>query len=481
MKSFKRMAVLILSLIFFITSQSAFTVSAQDPSLTSRKDFLWGVGLHAPAWSSTYSPTNLEMQLHQAAEMGCKIIRTGIATSIGHTDKTVRLANEYGMKVLLTLGIPGKTTGENYDLELIEQTFRMYATRYDGKHGYGKVDYIQIDNEMDNFLLAYGHEVGISGGHGMEIANFDAKALKNLSVQVDAAIKGVRNSGSSAKTVINIAWVHYGMLKYFEKQGVNWDVTGHDWYQDMFGWGNDKNEYYASGPELYELFKKPILICETNMWQNNFNGTTTGAPEDNYNYWDPLVKCMKNYYDKDFVIGAVFYEFWDELDHQSGNEWYGEAHFGFVKVNPNGTFKGFKPIYERVQKMIGGGTVKQLDWSKVQEKYKEEEDEELEAPIYNGTVSRPTKVTSTVVHVGSDSSNNASSNSTTASDSSTLKETFIEETDPALNSGSKPFFTTPIIICLIVAGVIVLAAIGVGVFFIVRKPKAVTEETETEE
>ena len=340
-----------------------FSSFIDDPVLNYRDDFNWGAGFHAPSWGLPYRADNIELQVKQLAEMGGTLLRVDATDDINHLDKTVKLCNAYGIKVMLVVYIPGKTFDPNVsvDLDAIKKHFRKYATRYDGKHGHGKADYIQIDNEMDVSLMGW---TGVES-HGKEIANYDAKALAHITKQVKAASEGVAEAGTDIKRIINIAWVHYGILKYFYQNGVEWDVTGHDWYQDMFGYGGNAKEFYGSGQELYNLFKKPIIICETNMWMNAYY--KEGVEPPNYqlsSWWDPFAQALKNYYEKDYVIGCTIYEFYDEPMHNSG-----EGHFGLNEVNTDGSFKAHKPMYYRAQHMFGGKAVEQKVWHEVDEEY----------------------------------------------------------------------------------------------------------------
>ena len=340
-----------------------FSSFIDDPVLNYRDDFNWGAGFHAPSWGLPYRADNIELQVKQLAEMGGTLLRVDATDDINHLDKTVKLCNAYGIKVMLVVYIPGKTFDPNVsvDLDAIKKHFRKYATRYDGKHGHGKADYIQIDNEMDVSLMGW---TGVES-HGKEIANYDAKALAHITKQVKAASEGVAEAGTDIKRIINIAWVHYGILKYFYQNGVEWEVTGHDWYQDMFGYGGNAKEFYGSGQELYNLFKKPIIICETNMWMNAYY--KEGVEPPNYqlsSWWDPFAQALKNYYEKDYVIGCTIYEFYDEPMHNSG-----EGHFGLNEVNTDGSFKAHKPMYYRAQHMFGGKAVEQKVWHEVDEEY----------------------------------------------------------------------------------------------------------------
>lgn len=343
------------------------TAPIVDPKLTSRKDFDFGAAFHAPAWGPAYNARNLEQQIEQLAEMGGTLYRVDAKENYDHLDKTVKLCNAYGIKVMLIVYIPGRTFDptKTVDLKAIEDRYKYYASRYDGNHGHGKIDYIQIDNELDVKLCSY------SGGTGnfKNISDYPEESLETISEQVKAAISGVKSTGADIKTIINISWVHYGILKYFYQDGADWDITGHDWYTDMLTYGGNSEEYYGAGQELYDLFKKPIIICETNMQMNKYNGSTVYPEYTQASWWNPLVEMLKDYYAKDYVIGCVLYEFYDELVHQSGTSWGGEAHFGIMETNSDGTFKQAKPIYTRCKDMFGGKDLERLDWNTVNKEY----------------------------------------------------------------------------------------------------------------
>lgn len=341
------------------------TTVINDPVLNYRDDFLWGSLLHAREWGSSFKAANLETQLYQLASVGGKILRVDIReTSYDQLDKTVKLCNAYGIKVMGIAYLPGRTfdPNANVDYNYLKEYYRKIATRYDGKHGHGKIDYLQIDNELDNHLISYSGR----SGNFMNISDFPEASLEKIASQVDVAIDAVHEANPEMKTIINIAWVHYGILKYFYQYGVEWDITGHDWYSDMFKYGGNSEESYAPGPELYAMFKKPIIICETNMFMNIWNGATEYPDYNNPTWWNPLIDCFEDYYAKDYVIGCVVYEFWDELGHQKGSTWMGEAHFGMIEADKNGNFIKEKPIYNRCKTVFGATPVTKLNWSVVE-------------------------------------------------------------------------------------------------------------------
>lgn len=479
MRNFKKIIALIVAVIT-VMSCAVPMVQAADPKLNHRKDFDWGVVMHTPNMSGkAYNTAYLEEHLHLAAEMGSKLIRIDTNTgALAYTDKLVRLANAYGMKVMIIIYIPGKTLTGEYDYDAIEQHFRTFASRYDGKKGYGKADYIQIDNEMDVTLMNSSSK-GVSGGQN--ISDYDEPHLRTLTGQVKAALKGVKNSGTSAKTIINFGWTHWGMFDYFVKEGVQWDIIGYDWYSDMFQPDKNPNNYFWAGDIVYEKYKKKIVICETNM-NGHVIGSNPSSAEvnkwhSNASNWDPLVKCMEHYYNKDYVIGCTFYEFCDELERE-GEKYEPEARYGLLFTDKNtGAVIEPKPIYYRIQKMIGGGTVKKLDWSKVLATYKDDDDEEEdEIGQNNNSQSGNVNVITNQIHIGGNSGNSQNSGTTNQTGSGdTITEIFREE-DATGTGESNKIFTLPIIICLVAGGLIVLLAIGLGVFFILRKPKAVSKE-----
>lgn len=497
MKTILKLLALVVALATVFTSSMVFTSAeedrwADDPILTSRDDFDWGAVMHAPSWGPAYSTGNMELQLHQMAEMGCTLLRVDATGNVGALDKTVQLCNAYGIKVMLIVYNPQETYDINaqVDYEAIETHYRTYAQRYDGKHGHGKADYIQIDNEMDVTLMGW---AGM-GGAGREISEYPVDSLEALSEQMKSAVKGIKNSGADVQSIINIAYVHYGLLKYFHQDGVEWDITGHDWYSDMFNVGNSTNafsqldpstanrdmNYHNSGKELWDLFGKPIIICETNAWANSLNGQSvdeTGYPEyfkelltnEDATFWDGFVYCCEDYYNQPYVIGCTVYEFYDELAHQSGETWLGEAHFGMIETNANGTFKKPKPIYYRLKRMWGGGDVEMIDWKKLDAELNggDEEEEDSSGGTTGGsttTVGTATKeevtyyVTPDPIVITPDPINK--------------EETTVETVYRKVPVNKNDFFTVPMIISLIVGGVSLLVAIAAVIYSIIRKSAA---------
>ena len=341
----------------------------EDMSLKTREDFLWGICIHTPGFGGAYKESNLEQLVFSAAKMGCGLIRIDTdGTTLAHIDNVVRLANAYKMKVMLILGILGfeRRIKERVDYTApLTEKFRLYAERYNGENGCGRIDFIQIHNEMDNYINFATDFCGRPIPDGDKVEHWNKEYLYNVSIQVKAAIDGVRQSNTGIKTVINISWKHYGMLEYFKSVGIDWDITGSDWYEDMMTKIVESEGLtpYAIGKTLYDKFRKPIIICESNVWKNE------AFDENDMKNYENLMSCMQDAYSCNYVIGYTFYELCDEPGREKNEKWDREAHFGMLACSRNGDITGEKPIYYRIKEFISSDQSPDIiDWNKIKSK-----------------------------------------------------------------------------------------------------------------
>lgn len=356
MNLFKRILILVLAIIIAFGSSLSVGAAGKDPILNYRKDFSWGVCMHTNYWGAAYKDFNMEDQIHLTAELGCKLIRTDGSASEEYLDKFVKLCNGYGIKVMLIGYFPnGEVASDDFDAKAITDHFFNLSKRYDGKHGNGKVDYIQIDNELDHTLMVASYPDG-NYKDGKEISHYNAEYLKNYKDQVNAAIKGIKDSGTDAKIVINFVNDRYGLMDYFYQNGVEWDVTGMDWYSKIFHHGDTP---FWLGDAIYKRYKKPIIICETNI-----HGKDSTFNENDESNFDIMVEAFKDFYSRDYVLGCCIYELSDELISNEDGSYNQEGHFGLLFTNGNGTIKGPKPHYYRYKKIFGGGAVQKIDWQR---------------------------------------------------------------------------------------------------------------------
>lgn len=152
----------------------------------------------------------------------------------------------------------------------------------------------------------------------------------------NAALTTIRSVNKDAKTVVSFSYVHYGFLLALLERGLEWDIVGPDWYQDM-----------GSFQKLMDPLKKAFphhefLICEANVQSNKDN---THSPLSDWNW---LLAGMHYCYNEERIIGFIYYELLDELyflDDQ--NIEAREAHFGFVSCSRTGPSASRSPSFMR--------------------------------------------------------------------------------------------------------------------------------------
>ncbi len=344
-------AMLILQPFAVSLSASAVETGKKDPVLKTRDDFAWGLNMHNNFYA-VYGTVNLEEQIHLAAEMGCTILRNNFNESdLGYNDMFVQLCNAYGIQVMLTC--TGHVTGDSfYDHDL----FKMIANRYNGKNGHGKIDYIQIDNELDLYFANLLGSYGGSLGNGASISQYPAADLERVCKNVKKACAAVREADSDVRIVINAGWEHYGMFLYFVNQGVDFDVIGWDWYGDQaVAYLSQGKTAFGIYDTLDSLFHKPIMICETNIWNSDPN-----VDENDPATWDRLVEICEDAYSKPNVIGCIFYQMCDQLNFEKDGTYDREAHFGFIYADKFGNMTGKKAAYDRFKHICGGVTMPKI-------------------------------------------------------------------------------------------------------------------------
>lgn len=364
MKNFKRLLAVALSTIFLLCSlplvaSADYDTVYSDTPLTSRSDFLWGVQLHTRSWSVNYATEKLDEQLEAAAEMGVNLIRVdGTAPTQAELDKIVRLCNAHGMKVLMIAYFDYSFTEACSTAKATEITSHVkgLCERYNGLNGYGKIDFVQLSNEVDCAFI--NTQVANLGGYvpdGSALSWYNDSYMTNVAGYFKAAVAGVNQAQNKPQTIINFSYKHYGFLKGLMNKGIDFDIIGHDWYSDMyekgsvFGWGAS---YYKNiGNDLNKNFDKPILICEGNMRQSE----SLVAKEDSdkaASGHDDFIKCIQEAYANSNVMGFNVYEFCDEPERQSGSTFNEEAHFGITKY-VDGKLTP-KQIYYRLRHLIRG-------------------------------------------------------------------------------------------------------------------------------
>lgn len=353
----KKILALCLALLLCLFS---FTASAETGKYNGRTDFVWGVSGHHRAYNS-YSQ-DPELYIKAVAEMGVKLYRMNIHVTsqedIAYLDKCVMLCDAYGLDIAVLLYLQD-------DLDANTNYYEMIASRYDGKSGHGLIDYFEVGGEEEVPLLLKKYPV--NGPAGDSVDHYYESDLIELQAKFASAIKGIRQSGSPAKVMIDFSHMHYAPLLYMYERGLDFDIIGLDWYTNM----GPLNQILDP---VIEKFPHDIFITETNLWQNE------GVDENNIENWNTVFEFMDIAYASDRVKGFCFYELMDEPEFEDNDGFSQEAHFGLIKANRDGTFKEIKPIYNHLKGIFGGGPVKKQEIVYENVNSKPEEAPETSAP-----------------------------------------------------------------------------------------------------
>lgn len=406
----KRILALVSALVMLFSSVQFSVVadnSASDASVAykQRDDFTWGVNIHNKGYEAYRQ--DAEVYIKASAQLGVDTIRMNVSASsvedFEYLDYVIKTCDAYGLKKMIVLSLDSKAVTEE-DMDAITAYYEMVASRYDGKSGNGFIDYIQIGNEEDIPVLnkKWPH----SAPNGAEFDHYYETDLINLQQKYQAALDGIKNSGSAVKSVINFSYYHYAPLRYAYEHGMKFDIVGIDWYS------HNKDINQILEPTMKYFPNHDIFICETNRWSNTADADpVTGADiADTAGGWDTLLEYMEVCYANPRVKGLIYYELVDNpayiraldaipeedrLKEENLYSWWTqEAYFGLMYSDPDysGKIVGPKPIYKTIQKLLGGtDNVKKA----VIEYPKPDNFIEDDFNFYDPTVSEPSTVTPT--------------------------------------------------------------------------------------
>lgn len=362
MKPFTKIISLALSIFFAITALTTpvFASSLSEVKHVTLGDDVQqypdnarlGVNIHCVD-NPSYRLETLEEQVALIARLGVKFVRVDhLEVDLDYSDKLMLLLKQYGIKVMLVYCGDIKTDPD--ELETLSETLAMLLTRYNGENGRGRIDYVQIGNETDIGL----HEAKKSGS-GRDPSDYFIEPvaedptipnLKTAKVFFDTLFAVVRKTNKNVKTCINFCYTNYGMVRWFQDQGVDFDVVGWDWYYSSVTSNPEITAQMCD--ELHMYFpEKEMIVCETNIHTELLSeGIKAGTKdhEDPHN-WDGLLAILDVMVEKNYFQYIAAYELLDECL-RSDNE----ALYGLVNTDSTGAIGQPHPIYYDLQKRFGG-------------------------------------------------------------------------------------------------------------------------------
>lgn len=332
----------------------------------------FGVNMHPPTYQA-YNERTLEQRYALAKRMGCKMVRIN-SSDLDYMDKEISLANAYGMKVMV---VTRASIGTDIDdIEHHAESLCMLAARYNGKDGRGKVDYFQIGNETEVELYKASSASDPENPYTFYVEPIpEDPSIPNLrsflpffKVASDEFYKLVDAGETDAKLCINQCWFTCGPLRWYQEQGLRFDVVGLDWYFNARTATQKDTDSYLD--RLHGYFPdKEIVICETNggvgpTYNTVYDGKTDESLmiRNNPHYWDGLLAVLDIMTKKSFITGICVYEMCDEMYFRSSQE----AVFGMVECTTDGIIGKPHPIYYDLQKRFGGSdSARQISLSEI--------------------------------------------------------------------------------------------------------------------
>lgn len=332
--------------ICFVPAQATNT----DIYYKTRDDFYWGINHHHEGFNC-YPEEYLEQRINLIAKAGCNIIRINgyINTDMTYLDQVVGLCNKYGFKIIMTY-IPELDLG----LEYIELSCKSLAERYNGKDGRGFVDYIQVWNETDAVLLTDKNGTGAPAGKVFSdyftISVPGYADLLEYTEYFKAAAKGIHEADSNTKFMVNFCYKHWGSILWFLDNGVKIDAIGWDSYgqskdtkTSVDAFKKDCEELHADVVQKYNI---PVIITEANTTRELIPDYNATREIGNY---EILLNMMEVAYGYNWIKGFIVYELLDEPNLPDR-----ESHWGMVDCKLGGIIGEVKPIYAKIQQLLGG-------------------------------------------------------------------------------------------------------------------------------
>jgi hypothetical protein len=319
--------------------------------MTLPPDFVWGINGHNVNYSAY--KLNVDMQLDLVKKLGTSYYRVNVNVDAGGTPLLLTWFNELlakaeakSIKILPVIYLTGldsaKSEADAYS------TGMSLGKGFSGLFG-SKIDYYEMGNEQDNFLLlpdSHGHDQD-----GSLPSQYNSAKFKLLASYLKGMNTGIKTNDPMGKTIVdNGGWLHYGFFQLLKDNNVPFDILGLHWYSEM---GLMKNS--TLHPDIINIlsgFGKPIWITEINRRYGSYNNN--GSNSDFQESSDKTIaqaEWLEQYVrelDNTSQVKAFFvYELFDEPELP-----FDENMVGITSWTTAYTSPGLKPAFSSVQYLI---------------------------------------------------------------------------------------------------------------------------------
>lgn len=310
--------------ILLVVGAFAFKLSDSEPKYI-RSDFLWGATIRPYATSPAGQPAsldNLDQQTRIVKDLfkSRAVARANIEGDNKLDDSIVEYSQKNDISLFLVLE-KIKDFNQDLDYQKEAQDFaKPIVERYKGKVGY-----YQLSNELSGVVFQRPDENGetIDAGYGLKM---NKKRYENVRAYVSEMSKIIRQTDPSAKIVISGHWVLIKPIQDLIKDGVEADIVGWNWGEDMGdqpGIKDIDNYGRMDLPKIVKDLGKKFWIVEA----NSNDGSSNDGEDRQADY---IEKIARNAYANPDISAFLHFILTDSLDKG------GAGNLGLLKIKDTG-------------------------------------------------------------------------------------------------------------------------------------------------
>lgn len=296
-----------------LPTDSSATVPA-DTTPPVNSSFYFGVNGH-PINQEAYLVLSPTEQIRLIRSLGMNIYRIDLPI---RSNGMIKLHERYVdlKKAADSAGVTLLPMLPPANMDYHGSTLASYESGYERGRNFASIYkddflYYNIANELDNKCI-------LPEKSGTAVNHYDLIKFNIIAAQLKGMNDGIKSVDKDAKTIINACWMHYRYLLMLEEYGVDFDIIGYHWYDEMERLAAKSHGIADITQFLSQKFSKPIWFTEINVRNN------TGAVEDEVqrNFLNNFIlKCQKKKNPQ--VQAALIYELFNQPVFESLESHYG--------------------------------------------------------------------------------------------------------------------------------------------------------------
>lgn len=227
-----------------------------------KEPFMWGVTMR-PAALGRYNLKIWRDQLEYAQDLGVKHARivwdfnavyNGKNDAFKFHDEVIDEMEKAGVSPVIAFDAdPGMFVVDDPYYDGYSKGFQIAS------HYKGKVKFYQLSNEVSSVPLKGGEFSGEKEEH------YDTEKYQKTIAWLKGASEGVKKADAKAYRMICGHWLNTAFFDMINRDKIDYDIIGWDWYGDMDMMGEKKLEDGTMLVDRLKKFNKPVIIAEINQ------------------------------------------------------------------------------------------------------------------------------------------------------------------------------------------------------------------------